>query len=93
MPKIISIGHPITEKEPIENLKILSPLAPFISKTEKANSLNFLSDKYFSKHLKQFDIHWSSIVEIMGHQTCNFGSLNTAHRDLKTDQGKQHQTC
>ena len=67
MPKIISIGPLITEKQPSKNLKILSSLAPFISKPKKGNNLNFLPVKYFCKHLSflKFDIYWSTSVEIM----------------------------
>ena len=47
-PKIISIGPRITEKLPFKKLKILSFLAPFISKIKTADIFNFLSVKYFS---------------------------------------------
>ena len=51
MPKIISIGPPITEKRPFKKLKILSFLALFISKIKTADIFNFLSVKYFGKGL------------------------------------------
>ena len=51
MPKIISIGPSITEKLPFKKLKILSFLAPFISKTKTTDIFNFLSVKYFGKSL------------------------------------------
>ena len=49
--KIISTGPRITEKLPLKKLKILSFLAPFISKIETADIFNFLSVKYFGKGL------------------------------------------
>ena len=49
--KIISIGPRITEKLPFKKLKILSFLAPFISKIKTADIFNFLSVKYFGKGL------------------------------------------
>ena len=51
MPKIISIGPPITEKRPFKKLKILSFLVAFISKIKTADVFNFLSVKYFGKGL------------------------------------------
>ena len=51
MPKIISIGPPITKKQPFKSLKSLSSLVPFISKIKRADIFNFLSVKYFDKHL------------------------------------------
>ena len=50
-PKIISIGPPIKQTRPFKKLKILSILAPFISKIKLAEICNFLSVKYFGKHL------------------------------------------
>ena len=50
-PKIISIGPRIKEKLPFKKLKILSFLAPFISKIKTADIFNFLSVKYFGKGL------------------------------------------
>ena len=50
-PKTISIRPCITEKLTFEKLKILSFLAPFISKLKRADILDFLSVKYFSKGL------------------------------------------
>ena len=50
-PKIISIGPRIKEKLPFKKLKILSFLAPFISKIKRADIFNFLSVKYFGKVL------------------------------------------
>ena len=47
-PKITSIGPPITEKRPFKKLKILSFLAPFISKIKTVDIFNFQSVKYFS---------------------------------------------
>ena len=50
-PKITTIGPPITEKWLFEKLKILSFLAPFISKIKTVDIFNFLSFRYFSKGL------------------------------------------
>ena len=50
-PKIIFIGTRITEKLPFKELKILSFLASFISKTKTGDIFNFLSVKYFIKSL------------------------------------------
>ena len=50
-PKTITIGPPITEKQPFKKLKILSFLAPFISKTKAVDIVNFVSVRYFSKGL------------------------------------------
>ena len=49
--KFISIGTRITEKLPFKELKILSFLASFISKTKAGDIFNFLSVKYFIKSL------------------------------------------
>ena len=51
MPKIISIGPPIMKKQPFKSLKSLSFLVPLISKIKRADIFNFLSVKYFNKHL------------------------------------------
>ena len=48
---MISIGPRITEKLPFKKLKILSFLAPFISKIKTTGIFNFLSVKYFGKSL------------------------------------------
>ena len=50
-PKITSIGTPITEKCLFKKLKILSFLAPFISKIKTVDISNFLSVRYFSNVL------------------------------------------
>ena len=49
--KTTSIGSPITEKRSFKKLKILSFLAPFISKTKTVDIFNFLLVRYFSKGL------------------------------------------
>ena len=46
-PKIMSIGPPITEKQPFTKFKILLFLASFISKTKIVNIFSFPSVKYF----------------------------------------------
>ena len=56
MPKIISIGPPIMKKQPFKSLKSLSSLVPFISKIKRADIFNFLSVKYFNKHLSFLEI-------------------------------------
>ena len=58
-------------------MKILSFLAPFISKTKKTNIYIFFITQLFLLTLI-FDIYWSTIIEIMGHRTCYFGSLDRA---------------
>ena len=49
--KITSIEPPITKKRPFKKLKMLSFLAPFISKIKTVDIFNFLSVRYFSKVL------------------------------------------
>ena len=49
--KTTSIGSPITEKRPFKKLKILSFVAPFISKIKTVGIFNFLSVRYFRKGL------------------------------------------
>ena len=90
-PKIISIGPPIKEKWLLKKLKMLLFLVPFISKTEIVNIFYFPSLKCFGYYLSFwiFDIYQSTIVEIKLHQTCYFGSLDTAGNNLITDKGKQ----
>ena len=88
-PKSISRGPPVTEKRFFKNLKILSSLALFISKTKNAHIFNFLSGKYFKKRLSFLKIWhtWVNIVEITGRKSCYFVSFTTAYRDLMTDKG------
>ena len=77
MPKIISIGPLITEKRSFKKLKIVSFLAPFLSKIKTADISNFLSVKYIGKGLLFLKI-WLVrviIVEITGSRTCYFVSL------------------
>ena len=90
MSKITSIGPPITEKQPLKNLKILSSLAPFISKIKRADILIFFDSNISTNiyHFQKFDIYGSSIVEIIGRLTCYFVSLDTPYSDLKTDKAK-----
>ena len=54
-------GPTLKEKRSFKNLKILSSLAPFISKTKRADILNFLSGKYFNKRLSFLKI-WHTWV-------------------------------
>ena len=49
MPKIISIGLLITEKQSFKKMKIGSILACFISEIKKPDICNFPSIKYFVK--------------------------------------------
>ena len=51
MPKIISVGLRITEKQPLKKFKILLFLAAFISKIKIAENFNFQRVKYFGKGL------------------------------------------
>ena len=51
MPKIISLGPPITEKRRFKKLKVLSFFTPFISEIKTANIFHFPSIKYFGKGL------------------------------------------
>ena len=74
-PKITSIGQPITEKRPFKKLKILSFLAPFISKIKTADIFNFLSVKYFGKGLL-FLKFWLIRVNYCW----NYGPLNLLFR-------------
>ena len=76
-PKIISICHPLQRNDRLKKLKILSFLAPFISKTKKTNIYIFFITQLFLLTLI-FNIYWSTIIEIMGHRTCYFGSLDRA---------------
>ena len=46
-PEIMSIGPPITEKQPFKELKILLFLALFISKIKTVDIFNFPWLKYF----------------------------------------------
>ena len=71
MPKIISIGLLITEKQPFKKLKNLSILARFISKIKKSHISNFLSVKYFGKRLLFLKI-WNVRVNNCG----NYGPSN-----------------
>ena len=50
-PTILSIRPSIMVEQLFKNLKILAFLAPFISKTKRADIFNFSSVKYFGKRL------------------------------------------
>ena len=68
-------------------MKILSFLAPFISKNEKSSHFRIFYQANISTNVYyfwKFDIHGSTIVEITGHQSCYFVSFTTAYRDLIT---------
>ena len=86
MPKIISIGPPVTEKQSFKILKILSSLAHFISKMKKDHNLNFPPVKNLANIylFRKFDIYWSIIVEITSHRTCYFDPLDIADNNLTT---------
>ena len=70
-PKIISIAPRITEKLPFKKLKILSFLAPFISKIKTSDIFNFLSVKYFGKGVLVLKI-W----HIRVNYCCTYGPSN-----------------
>ena len=74
-PKTTSIGSPITEKLSFKKLKILSFLAPFISKTKTVDTFNFLLVRYFSKGLL-FLKTW----HIRVHYCWNYGPSNLLFR-------------
>ena len=92
MPKIISIGPLITEKQSFEKLEILSILARFISKMKKADIFNFLSVKYFGKSFLFLKI-WNVRINYCG----NYGLSNllfcfTEH-NLKQLNNRQRETA
>ena len=74
-PKIISIGRRITEKLPFKELKMLSFLAFFISKTKTADIFNYLSVKCFIKSLLFLKI-WNIWVDYCW----SYGSSNLLFR-------------
>ena len=65
MPKIISIGPLITEKQSFRKLKTLSILACFISKMKKPDIFNFPSIKCFVKRFLDLKI-WNVRVNYCG---------------------------
>ena len=84
-PKIISIGPRITEKLPFKKLKILSFLAPFISKTKTAEIFIFLLVKYFGRGLLFLKIRHKRVNDCWSYGPSNllflFFHYRLAHLD------------